>query len=100
MTPKTMTKRKPSETELRIERDNRLNAAIAKSIAAIKPPERMTVSEWADKKRRLSQESSAEVGQWRTSRTPYLKEIMDSFNDPRVKHIVVVASSQIGRAHV
>lgn len=96
--PKTMSRRKPSETELRIERDNRLNSAIAKSIAAIKPPERMTVSEWADKKRRLSQESSAEVGQWRTSRTPYLREIMDSFNDPRVKHIVVVASSQVGKS--
>ncbi len=81
-----------------IERDKRLNAAIAKAIAGIKPPERLTVSEWADKKRRLSQESSAEVGQWRTSRTPYLKEIMDSFNDPLVKHIVVVASSQVGKS--
>lgn len=78
--------------------EERLNSAIAKSIAGFKPPEKLTVSEWADKKRRLSAESSAEVGQWRTSRTPYMKEVLDSFNDPKVKHIVVVASSQVGKS--
>ena len=62
----------------RLEREEKLNAAIAKAVASIKPPENLTVSQWADKKRKLSQESSAEVGQWRTSRTPYLKEIMDT----------------------
>lgn len=78
--------------------EERLNSAIAKAIAGFKPPEKLTVSEWADKKRRLSAESSAEVGQWRTSRTPYMKEVLDSFNDPKVKHIVVVASSQVGKS--
>ena len=82
----------------RLEREANLNSAIAKVIASIKPPENLTVSQWADKKRKLSQESSAEVGQWRTSRTPYLKEIMDSFNDPVVRHIAVVASSQVGKS--
>lgn len=76
----------------------RLNAAISKAIAAIRPPEKLTVSEWADKKRRLSPESSAEVGPWRTSRTPYLKEPMDAFNDPKVRHIVLVSSSQVGKS--
>ena len=57
--------------------EDKLNAAIARAIAGIKPPERLTVSQWADKHRRLSGESSAEVGRWRTSRTPYLAEIMD-----------------------
>lgn len=76
----------------------RLNAAIAKAIAGMKPPERLTVSEWADKKRRLSSESSAEVGPWRTRRTPYLKDIMDSFTDSKVKRITVVASSQVGKS--
>ena len=76
----------------------RLNAAISKSIAAMRPPEKLTVSEWADKKRRLSPESSAEVGPWRTSRTPYLKEPMDAFNDPKVRHIVLVSSSQVGKS--
>lgn len=77
---------------------DRLNAAISRAIAGIRPPEQLTVSQWADKKRKLSQESSAEVGQWRTSRTPYLKDIMDAFNDPILRHIAVVASSQVGKS--
>lgn len=78
--------------------EDKLNAAIAKAISGIKPPEQLTVSQWADKKRKLSLESSAEVGQWRTSRTPYLKEIMDAFTDPLLRHIAVGASSQIGKS--
>ena len=76
----------------------KLNAAIKQSILGMKPPEKLTVSEWADKKRRLSAESSAETGSWRTSRTPYLKEPMDAFTDPKVRHIVVVSSSQVGKS--
>lgn len=63
-----------------------------------KPPENITVSEWADKYRRLSPESSAEAGPWRTSRTPYLKEPMDAFTDPKVRNIVMVSASQIGKS--
>lgn len=45
----------------------------------------------------LSPENSAIPGRWKTSRTPYLKEIMDSFTDDRVRTIAVVASSQVGK---
>lgn len=78
--------------------EKQINSAIAKAIAGFKPPEQLTVSEWADKHRRLSPESSAELGLWRTSRTPYLKEPMDCFNDPKVRHIVIVSSSQVGKS--
>lgn len=61
------------------------------------PPPDLTVSEWADQFRRLSPESSAEPGQWRTSRTPYLRDIMDSLNDPTVESIVVMSSAQVGK---
>ena len=60
----------------------RLNQAIRPAIRGMKPPENLTVSQWADKNRRLSRETAAEPGPWRTSRTPYLKDILDSFNDP------------------
>lgn len=60
------------------------------------PPD-TTVTEWADKNRRLSSENSAEAGQWRTERTPYLAEIMDAFTQPAVHKIAVVASSQAGK---
>lgn len=74
-----------------------LNITIKSSVENFKPPEQLTVSEWADKYRRLSSENSSEPGRWKTSRTPYLKEIMDSFTDSKVHHIVVVASSQVGK---
>lgn len=78
--------------------ERKLNAAIAPAIANFKPPEDLTVSEWADKYRRLSPEASAEPGPWRTSRTPYLRDIMDAFTDPKVRRLVMVSSSQIGKA--
>ena len=61
------------------------------------PPDDLTVSEWAEKKRRLSAEASAEPGPWRNDRTPYLRDVMDSFSDPKVRHIVMVAASQVGK---
>jgi len=76
----------------------RLNKAIAKALRGMIPPDDLTVSEWAEKYRRLSAESAAEPGPWRTERTPYLKEVMDSFTDPKVNHIVMVAASQVGKS--
>ena len=66
----------------------------------MQPPENLTVTEWAECKRYLSTEASAEPGLWRTSRTPYLRAIMDAFTDPKVRHIVFVAASQVGKTEV
>lgn len=62
------------------------------------PPDDLTVTEWAEKNRRLSSEASAEPGPWRTERTPYLRAVMDSFTDPVIRHIVMVAASQVGKS--
>ena len=48
--------------------------------AGLKPDVRLTVSEWADQKRILPAKAAKEAGHWRTSRTPYLKEIMDALS--------------------
>lgn len=77
---------------------DRLNALVSKLVEAIRPPPNVSVSEWATKNRVLSPESSAEQGRWRNSRTPYLVEIMDAYSDPHIHHIVVVASSQVGKS--
>ena len=58
------------------------------------------ISEWADKYRKLSPESSAEAGAWNTSRSPYQKEIMDVFNEPNIQRIVVMSSSQVGKTEI
>ena len=80
------------------QRESKLNGCIAKVLAGMKPPEDLTVSQWADRNRLLTYESSSEVGKWRTSRTPYMMDILDSFTDPKVQHIVVVAASQVGKS--
>lgn len=75
-----------------------LNQAIRRPFASLKPPEQLTVSQWADKYRRLSPESSAEIGPWRTKKTPYLKDVMDAWTDTDINHIVMVAASQVGKS--
>ena len=64
------------------------------------PPKRQTVSEWADENRKLSSESSAESGQWRTDRAPYQREVMDSFTQPGIWKIVLKSSSQVGKSEI
>jgi phage terminase large subunit GpA-like protein len=48
--------------------------------AGLKPAPLISISEWADLNRILPQESSSEPGHYRTSRTPYVKEIMDALS--------------------
>jgi len=67
----------------------------------IKPEPRLTVSEWADRNRFLSSRSSKETGQWRTSRFPYLREIMDCLSTTSpVQVVVLVKGAQVGGTEV
>lgn len=64
----------------------------------LKPnPIHLTVSQWADENRFLSTKSSPEPGKWRTDRTPYLREILDSLssNNP-VQQVIFMKGAQIG----
>jgi phage terminase large subunit GpA-like protein len=54
----------------------------------------MTVSQWADAERFLSSEGAAEPGRWKTSRVPYMREIMDAVADPMIKRVVVAKAAQ------
>ena len=71
-----------------------MSAAAAR---AVRPRGRLTVSQWADNHRVLSSKGSGEVGRWRTSRNPMLREIMDclSLHSP-VREVWVMKSSQVG----
>ncbi len=62
----------------------------------LKPPPRLTVSQWADANRQLSAEASAEAGKWDTRRAEYQRGIMDSVSDPLIDHTVVMKSAQVG----
>ena len=63
----------------------------------LKPDPILTVSQWADKYRILSQLSSAEPGPYRTSRTPFLKDIMDDLSTTSpIEEVVFEKASQVG----
>ena len=65
--------------------------------SALLPEPDLTVSQWADEHRILDQASSSEAGRWRTSRTPYLREIMDSLSASDPTDVVVFQKgAQIG----
>ena len=78
----------------------RLVEAVIKALAILKPPPVMTIGEWADAKRRLSSEASAEPGQWRTGRAAYQRGIMDTISDPQVENIVVMTSAHVGKTEM
>ena len=63
-------------------------------------PPRQTISEWADANRVLSSESSAEPGQWNTSRAEYQRGLMDAISDIDCEEITIVASSQVGKTEM
>ena len=61
------------------------------------PDPLLTVSEWSDRHRVLSTKASAEPGRWRTSRTPYLREIMDALSPMSpVERVVFMKGAQLG----
>lgn len=73
-----------------------IEAALRRAARQWLPPPDLTVSQWADAERRLSSESSAEPGQWRTDRAPFQRGIMDAISDPAVREVVVMKSAQVG----
>lgn len=61
------------------------------------PDPLLTVSEWADQHRVLSNKASAEPGRWRTQRTPYLREIMDCLSVAHpAERVVFMKGAQLG----
>ena len=57
----------------------------------------LSVSEFSDEFRVLPSKGSSEPGRWRTSRTPYLKEILDCLSPKSaVEKVVFMKGSQLG----
>lgn len=69
--------------------------------AGWRPDPLRTVSDWADENRRLAPEGASEPGPWRTSRTPYLREVMDCLSPHHPsREVVMMTSTQIGKTEV
>lgn len=66
----------------------------------LKPRPLINIREWADEYRRLSREASAEPGRWRTSRTPYMAEPLETISNDEVREVVLMLSSQLGKSEL
>ncbi len=61
----------------------------------LKPPPRLSLSEWAEQKYVLSADAgAAEPGRWRT--LPYQREPMDAMTDVRVEAVSFMKSARVG----
>lgn len=64
------------------------------------PREKKFVSDFTAENRYVSNEESARPGMWDNSVTPFAIEIMDSFCDPLVEKITMMASSQVVKTEI
>lgn len=69
--------------------------------AGLMPDPQLTIGEWADEHRMLDSRGSPEPGKWRTSRTPYLREIMENLSivSPVIE-TVAMKGAQLGFTEV
>lgn len=77
------------------------NSFHARTIKYIyKPKPRLELSEWCDRYRTMTTTSSR-PGKWKTSFTPYLREIMDNLSPfSNVKEIYVIKAAQLGLTEI
>ena len=73
---------------------------IKRALDFLCPTENLTVSEWAEQRRILDEKSSAMPGPWSNDITPYLKGIMDEFNNYQTEEIVFCKCTQVGGTEV
>jgi phage terminase large subunit GpA-like protein len=62
--------------------------------ASLRPPPRLTLSEWSDRYAVLSKETSAQTGRFKAY--PYQNGMMDAVTDPTVERITVMKSARVG----
>ncbi len=64
------------------------------------PPE-LTIDEWADANRILSSKESALDGRWKTSKTPYFREVMECLSPSHpCQKVVLMKGTQLGGTEV
>ena len=80
---------------------NQQKAALSRYLVdRIRPPARLTVSDWAERYLPLSIGESPEPGIWSRTRAAYQAEIMDVAGDPSVSELTFVAASQTGKSTI
>lgn len=73
---------------------------IIEALRQLKPPEDISVSEWAQKYRMLDSKTAAMPGPWRNEKTPYLVDIMNELTNYETEEIVFCKCTQVGGTEV
>lgn len=69
--------------------------------AGLAPDPRLSVREWADLHRFLSTATSESAGRWRTSKTPYLADILEDLSpSSAVDTVVLMGGAQVGKTEL
>lgn len=76
----------------------RVDALVAASMPAFRPPTRQSVSAWAAQHRRLPASSAARGARWSNATAPYLVGIQDALAEPDVRKVVVMGAHQTGKS--
>ena len=76
-----------------------LEQIVVAAADAVRPPERLTVPQAAEKYRKLNNKG-AYVGPWKNSMTPYLVEPMNVLTDMRYTGMVFIGPAQCGKTEI
>lgn len=75
-----------------------VESVFVEAAQVLKPPPALTVSEWAERERVLSTETSAAAGRYRVANAPYQRGMQDAILEPLVEEVVLFTSAQIGKS--
>jgi phage terminase large subunit GpA-like protein len=68
--------------------------------AAWAPPERLSVSAWAERYHVVPRRGAAEPGPYRLDRTPYAREILDTLGDLQHTEVILCKPVQVGGTEI
>ncbi len=75
--------------------------ALLDACIILRPPEKLTIAEWADKYGFLSPEGSSKPGKWYTSNAEYQREPMEVLSPGSgFESVVLMWSSQVGKTQI
>jgi len=68
---------------------------IAKALRAFVPPPQMSSNDWANAYRWLAKGTTAKAGKYNSDYTPWVKGMLDALDDPDIREVVCIKSSQV-----
>jgi len=77
-----------------------LDASFTRSFKLYRPPDPLTLSQWADKYAYIPKEAGAFPGKFQTSFAEYQRGIMDSITDPEIETVILMMCAQSGKTQI